>query len=117
MPSLEDEEWNTGLKPISMVLKVAQIQSSILINSYSYNDVARMIKIGRGRDDSDSDEEEDDADSDDCCDERELMVANDDPLAKVLVNSLAELETTSRLGGNEIEISPGASVAGLFEPK
>ena len=113
MPSLDDDEWNTGLKPLSMVLKVAQIQSTILINSYGYNDVARMIKIGGGAD-SDT-EEDDDADSD--CDERELMVANDDPLAKVLVDSLAEMETTSRLGGNEIEISPGASVAALFQPR
>ena len=45
MPDLtDDKEWDTP-KNLAMVLKATQIASQMLLNQYSYNDVARMITI------------------------------------------------------------------------
>ena len=44
MPDLDSDEWNQ-VKPLGMVAKVASIATQLLVNSYSYADIARMIRV------------------------------------------------------------------------
>jgi len=102
MPDLDSDEWN-NTKSYGMVAKVASIATQILVNGYGYADVARLIKVN-----------DLDCDSDDDTEEEILDTASDDPLSEVLVSSLYRLESSTREGANQLEISPPASVAELF---
>jgi len=109
MPDLDNEEWNSQ-KPLSMVAKIASIQSSLLVVGYGYHDIARLIKV------RDEDETEDEDATEPESEEEDMVEAkSDDPLAEVLIDSLNELESTTREGGLEIDVSPKTSVAQLFK--
>ena len=116
MPDLDSDEWNQ-LKPIGMVAKVASIATQLLVNAYSYADVARLIKVNDPCEEEDEDdEEEDEGEEDDGedTDEEDNIIEpkSDDPLATVLVHSLYRLESSTR----EFDIKPAHSVAQLFQP-
>ena len=85
-----------------MLSKVASISTQLLCNSYSYHEIRRLIRT-RHCEDSEYDSDDD-----------VIEAASDDPLATVLVEALHDLESTTREGNNQIDVSPAASVAELF---
>lgn len=116
MPPLTDDDeyqWDTP-QNTRMLARIASVSTQTLINQYSFHDVFRLIKVteaGSSDDDSTSGEEPDEVEEDDG---PKLEAKSDDPLASLIVESLEQLESTSREGGNEFTISPASSVAGLF---
>lgn len=124
--SIDDGQWDNA-KNMAMIAKVAAVQTSLLVNSYGYHDIARLISMKDQCEDEDEDEEEEEDDDDDrteveetddeddCCEGKYLVAQSDDPLAEVLVNSLEALESTVREGPNELYISPALSVGELFQ--
>ena len=105
MPGIDEDDFN-NTKPLAMVSKLASISTQLLCNAYSYHEIKRLIRTRNAEEDTDDDESE--------C-EDVLETASDDPLATVVVEALHELESSSREGSNQVEVSPGASVAELFK--
>ena len=93
MPSIDDDQWDTA-KNMAMIAKVAAVSTQLLINSYGYHDVARLITV-KDQDEDDEEEQERDEDEteeetdeeDECCESKYIEARGDDPLAEVLVNS------------------------------
>ena len=108
MPDLDNEEWNSQ-KPLAMVAKIASIQSSLLVVGYGYHDVARLIKV------RDEDETEDEDATEPESEDDMVEAKSDDPLAQVLIDALNDLETTTREGPLDIDVSPKTSVSQMFK--
>ena len=108
MPDLDNEEWNSQ-KPLAMVAKIASIQSSLLVVGYGYHDIARLIKV------RDEDETEDEDATEPESEDDMVEAKSDDPLAQVLIDALNDLETTTREGPLDIDVSPKTSVSQMFK--
>ena len=99
-----DEHWDAiKHEPLSMVAKVASIQTQLMINNYSYQDVARLIAVKMTEDDDeteDEDESEEDEESDESSGEERYLEAikSDDPLAELLVESEEDEESDESTG-------------------
>lgn len=107
MPGIDEDDFN-NTKPLAMVSKLASISTQLLCNAYSYHEIKRLIRTRDAEDEEDTDDDESEC-------EDVLEAAIDDPLATVVVEALHELESTSREGSNQIDVSPAASVAELFK--
>lgn len=93
-----------------MVAKIASIQSNLLVVGYGYHDVARLIKVRDEDETEDEDATEPESEEDDM-----VEAKSDDPLAKVLIDALNDLESTTREGPLDIDVSPKTSVAQMFK--
>ena len=97
MPDIENtDQWNQP-KTLTMLAKIASIATALLVNTYSYADVSRLIKIK-------------DADCDTDDGEEVLEAKSDDKFSEIIVSSLNRLLVSA--SGHEI--SPANSVAHLF---
>jgi hypothetical protein len=98
MPELENtEQWNQP-KTLAMLAKIASVATSLLVNTYGYPDVSRLIQINNVDCDEDDDVEE------------VLVAKSDDKFSEILVSSLNRLQVSA--SGHDI--SPANSVAHLF---
>ena len=114
MPPLTDAgEWDTKSN-LGMLSRICATATQTLINSYNYNEIARMISVTESDTSEDSEESSQDESSDSEDDRPRLEPKGDDPLSPIIISALDSLESTSREGGNEFTISPSDSVAGLF---
>lgn len=93
---LSDKGFDSN-KSMSMFLKLVSIHTGLLVVALSAADVRRLVT----------------------CDEIgetiEVNKNTEDPLAKLLVDSMIDLTQTERVGSNEVDVSPAASVAVIFD--
>ena len=104
---LDDRQWDTA-KNLSMFGRIAAIQTQILVNSYTYSDISRLITVHDVPDDDATEDEEGD-------DFERLTSKSDDPLSSLIIDSLWDLYSETKEGGNEITVDPTSSVASLFD--
>ena len=86
----------------------------MLLNQYSYNDVARMITIQDADEEIDEDEGEGETEDEGEKSDSRITPKGDDPLSEVLLEALESMESTTREGRLDVTVSPIDSVAELF---
>ena len=92
MPDADDSRLNQT-KFFVLYSRLASTQLGTLVNTYSYNDVKRMIRV----------------------DDNEIDPDGDDPLSEIIVEGIKELPHTEVDGKAELSIDPPASMAALFQ--
>ena len=98
MPDIENtDQWNQP-KTLAMLARIASVATSLLVNTYSYTDVSRLVQINDA-----------DCGTDDNVEEV-LEAKSDDKFSEILVSSLNRLQVSA--SGHDI--SPANSVAHLF---